>query len=162
MTVNWEFMDNMTPATATRLVDDLRAGKEVRSTRGPAHLHLARGRAGHRRFQDGLVDEGPAAGAPSLLGLRIAQERGWTAPEAGPLARPAARQRGSIAVTDTLTPVLSAHWDAERSWTRESYESTGGYARAAQGADAWSPTTSSPWSRTPACAAVAAPASPPA
>jgi NADH-quinone oxidoreductase subunit F len=30
-------------------------------------------------------------------------------------------------VTDTLTPVLSAHWDSERSWTRESYESTGGY-----------------------------------
>lgn len=30
-------------------------------------------------------------------------------------------------MTDTLTPVLSAHWDSERSWTRESYESTGGY-----------------------------------
>ena len=33
--VNWEFMDNQTPASATQLVDDLRAGKEVRSTRGP-------------------------------------------------------------------------------------------------------------------------------
>ncbi len=31
-------------------------------------------------------------------------------------------------MTDTLTPVLSAHWDSERSWTRESYEATGGYA----------------------------------
>ncbi len=30
-------------------------------------------------------------------------------------------------MTDTLTPVLSAHWDSERSWTRESYETTGGY-----------------------------------
>ena len=35
MMVNWEFMDNMSPATATQLVDDLRAGKEVHSTRGP-------------------------------------------------------------------------------------------------------------------------------
>ena len=35
MMVNWEFMDNMTPASATQLVDDLRAGVEVRSTRGP-------------------------------------------------------------------------------------------------------------------------------
>jgi NADH-quinone oxidoreductase subunit F len=31
-------------------------------------------------------------------------------------------------VTDLLTPVLSAHWDDERSWTLESYERTGGYA----------------------------------
>ena len=36
MMVNWEFMDNMTPQSATQLVDDLRAGTEVRSTRGPA------------------------------------------------------------------------------------------------------------------------------
>ena len=30
-------------------------------------------------------------------------------------------------MTTTLTPVLSAHWDAERSWSLGSYESTGGY-----------------------------------
>src|SRR5512133_4391326 len=28
----------------------------------------------------------------------------------------------------TLTPVLSAHWDAERSWTLATYEANGGYA----------------------------------
>ena len=27
----------------------------------------------------------------------------------------------------TLTPVLSAHWDAERSWTLDAYRATGGY-----------------------------------
>jgi len=27
----------------------------------------------------------------------------------------------------TLTPVLSAHWDAERSWTLPVYEAGGGY-----------------------------------
>jgi NADH-quinone oxidoreductase subunit F len=31
-------------------------------------------------------------------------------------------------VNDTLTPVLTDNWDAERSWTLASYESTGGYA----------------------------------
>ena len=50
MMVNWEFMDNMTPASAVQLVDDLREGKEVSSTRGAAHVHLARGGAGARRL----------------------------------------------------------------------------------------------------------------
>ncbi len=84
MTVNWEFMDNMTPDTATRLVDDLRAGKEVRSTRGPRVCTWREAERVIAGFEDGLVDEGPGAGTPSLLGLRIAQERGWAAPEAGP------------------------------------------------------------------------------
>ena len=35
MMVNWEFMDNQTPESAVQVVDDLRAGKEVHSTRGP-------------------------------------------------------------------------------------------------------------------------------
>ncbi|QCX28666.1 NADH-quinone oxidoreductase subunit NuoF [Nocardioides jishulii] len=30
-------------------------------------------------------------------------------------------------MTDTLTPVLTDNWDAERSWTLESYEAQGGY-----------------------------------
>jgi NADH-quinone oxidoreductase subunit F len=30
-------------------------------------------------------------------------------------------------VTDTLTPVLSDNWDADRPWTLESYEASGGY-----------------------------------
>src|SRR3954467_12887515 len=35
MMVNWEFFDDMTPESATQLVDDLRSGAEVRATRGP-------------------------------------------------------------------------------------------------------------------------------
>ena len=31
-------------------------------------------------YPDGLVDEGPAAGPASLVGLGIARENGWTAP----------------------------------------------------------------------------------
>jgi NADH-quinone oxidoreductase subunit E len=80
MMVNWEFMDNMTPQSATELVDDLREGKEVRSTRGPritTWREVERVLAG---FPDDLADEGPAAGPASLVGLDLARERGWTAP----------------------------------------------------------------------------------
>ncbi|HEX2892760.1 MAG TPA: NADH-quinone oxidoreductase subunit F, partial [Marmoricola sp.] len=31
-------------------------------------------------------------------------------------------------MTDTLTPILTDNWDADRSWTLASYESRGGYA----------------------------------
>ena len=32
-------------------------------------------------YPDGRADEGPTSGAPSRLGLNIAREKGWTAPE---------------------------------------------------------------------------------
>ena len=79
MMVNWEFMDNQTPESAVQVVDDLRAGNEVHSTRGP---RLGTWREAERvlaGFPDDRADEGPAAGAPSLVGLRIARENGWTA-----------------------------------------------------------------------------------
>jgi NADH-quinone oxidoreductase subunit E len=80
MMVNWEFMDTMTPTSATQLVDDLREGKEVRSTRGPriaTWREIERVLAG---FPDDRVDEGPGAGPASLVGLEVAREHGWTAP----------------------------------------------------------------------------------
>jgi NADH-quinone oxidoreductase subunit E len=83
MMVNWEFMDNMDPASATQLVDDLREGKEVRSTRGPRICTWREAERVLAGFGDGLADEGPAAGPASLVGLRIANENGWQAPAAG-------------------------------------------------------------------------------
>jgi NADH-quinone oxidoreductase subunit E len=80
--VNWEFFDNQTPDSARRLVDDLRAGNPVRPTRGPDRLctwrQAARILGG---FDDGQATEGPSAGPASLVGLKLAQEHGWTAPE---------------------------------------------------------------------------------
>jgi NADH-quinone oxidoreductase subunit E len=80
--VNWEFFDNMTPASARRLTDDLRAGNPVKPSRGPDRLvtwrESARILAG---FNDGLATEGPTAGPADLVGLKIAQEHGWTAPD---------------------------------------------------------------------------------
>lgn len=79
--VNWEFFDNMTPESAIQLVDDLRAGRPVRPTRGPSRLctwrQASRVLAG---FNDGQAGDGPAAGPASLVGLKIAKEHGWTAP----------------------------------------------------------------------------------
>jgi NADH-quinone oxidoreductase subunit E len=81
MMVNWEFMDNMTPQSATQLVDDLRAGTEVTSTRGPRICTWREAERVLAGFPDGRVDEGPGAGHASLVGLGIARDRGWTAPD---------------------------------------------------------------------------------
>jgi len=79
--VNWEFFDNMTPASARQLVDDLRSGAEVVPSRGAPRLctwrEAARILAG---FPDGQAALGPQAGEPTLAGLRVARERGWGPP----------------------------------------------------------------------------------
>jgi len=80
--VNWEFMDNQTPASAVQLVDDLRAGKAVTSTRGPKICTWREAERVLAGFPDGLAHEGPAAGPASLVGLEIAKENGWAAPDA--------------------------------------------------------------------------------
>ena len=82
MMVNWEFMDNMTPSSATQVVDDLREGKAVRSTRGPKICTWREAERVLAGFPDDLADEGPAAGPASLVGLQIARENKWTAPSA--------------------------------------------------------------------------------
>src|SRR5207342_1195954 len=75
MMVNWEFMDNQTPESAVEVVDDLREGRPVRSTRGPEIVTWREAERVLAGFPDDLADEGPAAGAPSLVGLGIARER---------------------------------------------------------------------------------------
>ncbi len=79
--VNWEFFDNVTPGGAVETVDRLRAGEDVAPTRGAAKVctfkEVSRVLAG---FPDGRSDEGPGAGPASLAGLRLARERGWSAP----------------------------------------------------------------------------------
>ena len=97
MTVNWEFMDNMTPESAVQLVDDLRSGTEVHSTRGPRLCTWREAERVLAGFPDDLADEGPSAGPASLVGLNIAREQGWTAPtlkEAQAVRARARRGRG--------------------------------------------------------------------
>ena len=114
--VNWEFFDNMTPDSARKLVDDLRAGAPVApSARRPAAGHLEAGgpdpgrvprRPGHRRGH-----RGPAhAGGPA--------HRQGTRLDAG------RRERG---MTSVLVPTLTARWDEPDSFTLEAYRRSGGY-----------------------------------
>ncbi len=78
--VNWEFFDNMTPETALKLVDDILDGKDVKPSRGPDKVptfkEVSRVLAG---FEDGHANEGIGAGEPTLAGLHVAKEQGWSA-----------------------------------------------------------------------------------
>ncbi|CAN2230975.1 NuoE NADH,ubiquinone oxidoreductase 24 kD subunit [actinobacterium SCGC AAA044-D11] len=72
--VNWEFYDNQTPQSVKDLVDSARAGNPTAPTRGPKTLRTWKQNsevlAG---LNDGLANEGLAAGEATLLGLRIAK-----------------------------------------------------------------------------------------
>ena len=81
MMVNWEFMDNMTPAKAEALIDDLAAGRDVASTRGATITSWREAERVLAGFPDGRADEGPSAGEASLLGKSIADANGWAAPK---------------------------------------------------------------------------------
>jgi NADH-quinone oxidoreductase subunit E len=77
--VNWEFFDNMTPAKTRELVDNLRAGSDVSPSRGAPRLvtwkQASEILAG---YPDDQAAGGHTAGGPTLAGLRVAREQGWT------------------------------------------------------------------------------------
>lgn len=80
MTANWEFLDDMDVPRALEVVERLRAGEEVFSTRGPrigTFQEIERTLAG---FADGLAGEG-RTDDHMLAGLAYAREHGMTAPE---------------------------------------------------------------------------------
>ena len=118
MMVNWEFMDNMTPESAVQLVDDLRAGKEVRSTRGPRLCTWREAERVLAGFPDDLVDEGPGAGPASLAGLQVARERSWTAPDSDASGREGATADGKTAAVEQA--------DTARAETETQQEKTAG------------------------------------
>ncbi|MGN6688488.1 MAG: NADH-quinone oxidoreductase subunit NuoE [Actinomycetales bacterium] len=80
MTVDWEFFDGMTPDSAVALVDALRAGEEVQSTRGPRICSFRDNERLLAGFPDGRVNEGPSAGPATLAGVHIAEQQGWRRP----------------------------------------------------------------------------------
>jgi NADH-quinone oxidoreductase subunit E len=107
MMVNWEFFDNQTPESATQLVDDLRAGREVRPTRGPrlcTFTQVSRVLAG---FPDDLADEGPAAGPATLLGLELFREDAESSASESPAPKKTATRKA--AAKKTATKQTSAH-----------------------------------------------------
>ncbi|SCK50892.1 NADH-quinone oxidoreductase subunit NuoE [Streptomyces sp. WMMB 322] len=99
--VNWEFFDNQTPESARRIVDDLRAGREVTPTRGApmcTFKETARILAGFPDQRPGAVEATGGGGAPSIAGLRLsrgeapegrrAHPRGPAGPADQPMPRP--------------------------------------------------------------------------
>ncbi|MEU9975868.1 MULTISPECIES: NADH-quinone oxidoreductase subunit NuoE [unclassified Streptomyces] len=92
--VNWEFFDNQTPASARRLVDDLRAGRDVEPTRGArlcTFKETARILAGFPDERPGAVAESGSAGPASLVGLHLS--RGEAAPARVVHPRPGPQDR---------------------------------------------------------------------
>ncbi len=80
MTLDWEFMDNQTPASAVAAVDALERGETVHSTRGPAIRGFAATEHSLAFPDDGLAGEGTPVDALMLAGLTVARERGMSAP----------------------------------------------------------------------------------
>ena len=79
MTVDWEYMDDVTPTSAVDVVDRLARGEQVASTRGPVIRDFQATEHTLVYPLDGLVNDGEAVDAKMLVGLRIAQERGMSA-----------------------------------------------------------------------------------
>jgi NADH-quinone oxidoreductase subunit E len=80
MTVDWEYIDDVTPAGAVDIIDRLERGEPVQSTRGPVIRDF---RASERTLafpDDGLASEGTPVDAKMLVGLNVAKERGMSAP----------------------------------------------------------------------------------
>jgi NADH-quinone oxidoreductase subunit E len=79
VTVNYDFtVDQATPDSAVELVENLRQGREQASSRGARICSLKEMQyqlAGFADPRDGAVADG-VAGAPTLRGVRLAQEHG--------------------------------------------------------------------------------------
>lgn len=79
MTVDWEFMDDVTPQSALDVIGALRRGEQVNSTRGPAIRTFDATEETLAFPLDGLADA-PSVDPKMLAGLEIAKERGMSAP----------------------------------------------------------------------------------
>jgi len=75
--VNWEFYDNQTVQSAKELVDAACNGNPPAPTRGPSSLPTWKENSALLAgINDGRAGEGVQAGEATLLGLKIARERG--------------------------------------------------------------------------------------
>ena len=76
MTVDWEFMDDVTPSSAVDVIDRLERGEQVASTRGPVIRDFSATERTLALASDALATEGSSVDDKMLAGLRIAKERG--------------------------------------------------------------------------------------
>jgi len=80
MTVDWEFMDDVTPGTAVAVVDALSRGEQVQATRGPVIRSFVATEHTLAFPLDGLAAADNSVDDKMLAGLRVAQERNMSAP----------------------------------------------------------------------------------
>ena len=108
MMINWEFFDEQTPESALAVVDRLIAGEPVAPTRGASSVctfkEMSRVLAG---FPDGRADEGVGAGPATLEGVRLARQKGWTAPAAQASGADDDQTQPSAAAASTSWPTTS-------------------------------------------------------
>jgi len=90
VTADWEFMDNATVDSTRDMIEKLRGGEPVESTRGPQIRSFKQTERSLAGFDDGLADEGGNnADAVMLRGLKVAKEQNM------PFAEPTATEAGS-------------------------------------------------------------------
>ena len=97
VTVNYEYFDQQTPDSAVDLVAALQNGDLPRPTRGASlctFRQIERLLAGFGDPRPGAVSEGPA-GEPTLVGVRLAAERGESAPPYPSGTEPASAPAGA-------------------------------------------------------------------
>ena len=83
-TVDWEFMDDMTVDKMRDVVDKLRKGEPVKSTRGPEVQGFRASERAIAGMDDGLAESGSNnADAVMLRGLTVAKEQGMPAVDGG-------------------------------------------------------------------------------
>jgi NADH-quinone oxidoreductase subunit E len=83
VTVNYEFFDNQTVDTASALVDKLRAGERPLPSRGAplcSFKQIERQIAGFHDDENALAPEANGTGVPTEVGVKLAIERGESAP----------------------------------------------------------------------------------
>jgi len=80
MTVNWEFMDSMNPKSLKDLIDKLKLGAPVQSTRGVQITSISDSQRVLAGINDGKYQDSPLADDSMLAGLRVAKERNMSAP----------------------------------------------------------------------------------
>ncbi len=108
VTVNYEFFDNQTAVSARHLVGELRRGERPMPTRGAplcTFKQIERQIAG---FHDeaALALDSPSSGGPTEIGVKLAIERGDTAPSYAVDDRSAS---GNGASSSTKRPQPSSH-----------------------------------------------------
>jgi NADH-quinone oxidoreductase subunit E len=140
MMINWEFFDNQTPESALEVVDAILDGQDVRPTRGADKVvtfrEMERVLAG---FEDGRANEGNAGGDATMVGLRLAREKGWSAPAIDD-SRLSGDDHGTAAGEQAGTePVGDVGSSAEREETTDADTDPDTVAATSEAADAQAP-----------------------